>query len=170
LLFYEFHRHYTLIMINSQANPVKKSASVDCPVDFVSIDENRARVVAFFVVVLVLFYLVNGNPITIALLLADFLLRALNQNQYSPLGLLSGVVVKQLGVKPKPVDRAPKRFAAFVGIVFLSAILAASFTEFVIATKIIAGVLIVFAGLESFLGFCAGCYVYAFLGRFKSQS
>jgi len=153
-------------MINSQTSLIKKSASIDCPVDFVRIDENRARVVAFLVVVSVLFYFVNGSPIVVGLLLADFLLRAFNQNEYSPLGLLSGVVVKQLSLKPKPVDRAPKRFAAFVGVVFLSAILVVFFTGPDIATKAIAGVLIAFASLESF---CAGCYVYTFLNRLKGR-
>jgi len=75
--------------------------------------------------------------------------------------------VKQAGLKSKPVDRAPKRFAAFVGLVFLAAILTATLTGFALTAKIIAGVLVVFAALESLLGFCAGCYVYALIGKFR---
>jgi len=153
-------------MVNSEVQ-YKKQSSLDCPVDFVKIDENRVRVVAFFVVLFVLFYLVNGNPVAIAALLADFLLRAFNLNTYSPLAILSGALVKQLGFKSKPADRAPKRFASFMGVAFLVLVLISFFTKFILLSKVIAGVMILFASLESFAGFCAGCHVYSLISRLK---
>lgn len=140
---------------------------LNCPVDLVKLDEHRVRLVAFFVLLLGVVFILTGNALVAAFLLADFLLRALNLPIYSPLAWLGGVVVKQAGLKSKPVDRAPKRFAAFVGLVFLAAILTATLTGFALTAKIIAGVLVVFAALESLLGFCAGCYVYALIGKFR---
>jgi len=144
-----------------------KQPSLDCPVDLVKVDENRVRVVAFFALLIALFYMINGNPLSIVVLLADFVLRAFNLNAYSPLAWISGAVVKQLGLKTKPVDRAPKRFAAFMGVTFVSFILIAGLTHYMLLSKVIAGILIVFASLESFAGFCAGCYVFTFLNRFR---
>jgi hypothetical protein len=147
-----------------------KKQTLDCPVDFVKIDENRARFVAFWVVLLVISYVFTGSPVIIGFLLADFFLRAFNLNAYSPLGILSGAVVKQMGLKSKPVDRAPKRFASFVGIVFLVLTLVAAMFGFTLTSKAIAGVMVVFASLESFFGFCAGCYVYTFINGFKKAA
>ncbi|BAU54701.1 DUF4395 domain-containing protein [Mucilaginibacter gotjawali] len=153
-------------MIESEIQ-YKKQNTLDCPVDFVKVDENRIRVVAFFVVLFVLFYVINGNPVSIGLLLADFLLRAFNLNAYSPLAIISGAVVKQLSLKPKPVDRAPKRFASFMGVAFLFLVLISFLSNFIVLSKVIAGIMIIFASLESFAGFCAGCHVYTLINRFK---
>lgn len=138
---------------------------ITCPVDMIKVDENRVRVVAFFVLVLAAVFIIIQNPLIIALLLIDFSLRALNFNTYSPLAALAGLIVKRSGIKPKPVDRAPKRFAAMVGIVFIAAVLSLSLLHLELTAAIVAGVLIVFASLESFLSFCMGCYVYTFLIR-----
>ncbi|WP_295670750.1 DUF4395 domain-containing protein, partial [uncultured Mucilaginibacter sp.] len=120
-----------------------------------------------FVVVFVLFYVINGNPVSIGLLLADFLLRAFNLNAYSPLAIISGAVVKQLSLTPKPVDRAPKRFASFMGVAFLFLVLISFLSNFILLSKVIAGTMIIFASLESFAGFCAGCHVYTLINRLK---
>jgi hypothetical protein len=63
------------------------------------------------------------------------------------------------------VDRAPKRFAAGVGFLFSLAVLVLSFTPYTLAAGVLAGILILFAGLEAFVAFCAGCYVYFFLKK-----
>jgi len=142
-------------------------SAVTCPVDNVAVDENRVRVNAFLVLVIALAYMAFANWLLITLLLIDFALRAFNLNTYSPLAIISGVIVKQANLKPKPVDRAPKRFATFVGLVFLAAILIAHITDNLLVARLINAVLILFAALESLAGFCAGCYVYAWLIRFK---
>jgi hypothetical protein len=144
-----------------------KKQELQCPADQVKVDENRVRVVAFFVLALSFSYLLTGDLPVILFLFIDFLLRSFNQSPLSPLSLLAGSVVKQLGLKNKPVDRAPKRFAAFVGLIFLTFILVTALLKLVIFPRMIAGILVVFASLESFAGFCAGCYVYTFINRFK---
>jgi len=134
---------------------------MDCPVDFVSINENKARLTAFFVLVLSVVYSVTGFWLIIAFLLVDFALRSFNLGKYSILGFLSDAIIKQLKIKSKPVDRAPKRFAAMVGLVFTAAILISIFFSQQFVAISLATVLSFFAFLESFFAFCAGCHVYS---------
>jgi hypothetical protein len=134
-----------------------------CPVDQVVVNENRVRITAFFVLLMAIFYLFVNNWFVIAFLLTDFFLRIFDLSSYSPLAVLSGFVVKHLGIKNKPVDRAPKRFAAIVGFVFLALILITLLTHFVLTSQVLAVVVLAFASLEAFVGFCAGCYAYSLL-------
>ena len=77
------------------------------------------------------------------------------------------IIVPVLGNPNKPVAGPPKRFAQLIGFILsLLSIIAA----FVFSSTNIAFVLIsiigVFAALESILGFCAGCYVFARLMKY----
>ncbi|WP_461451929.1 DUF4395 domain-containing protein [Mucilaginibacter sp.] len=134
---------------------------MDCPVDFIKINENKARLTAFFVFVLSLVYLKTGFWLIIAFLLVDFVLRATNLGKYSLLGFVSDAVIKQLQIKTKPVDRAPKRFASMAGVVFTASILISFILQLQIVAFSLAALLSFFAFLESFFSFCAGCYVYS---------
>ena len=70
-----------------------------------------------------------------------------------------------LRLSPKPVDAAPQKFAARIGIVF-SALSGLLFVAGVpAAAVVVAGVLVVCATLEAALGCCVGCKVYALLPR-----
>ncbi|MCR8556164.1 DUF4395 domain-containing protein [Mucilaginibacter sp. BJC16-A38] len=140
------------------------SNNLECPIDNISVNENKVRIVAFFVLLLTVVFVVTNSWLFAALLFADFALRSFNFNKYSPLGILSDTVVKQLKIKNKPTDRAPKRFAALVGLLFSGFILVAVVLQLTLISQIAAGILIIFAALESFFGFCAGCYAY---GLFK---
>ena len=97
--------------------------NVQCPVDFVLMNENKARLTALFVFILGVAFLITGLWIIIAFLILDFFLRANNLGKYSLLAILSNAVIKQLNIKNKPTDRAPKRFAAGVGLIFTVVIL-----------------------------------------------
>ena len=134
---------------------------MDCPVDFIKINENKARLTAFFVLLLTLVYLKTNLPLIIAFLFVDFALRAVNLGKYSLLSFIIDAVIKQLNIKAKPVDRAPKRFAAMVGVVFTAAILVSTILHLSIVAVSLAAILSFFAFLESFFAFCAGCYVYS---------
>lgn len=135
-------------------------SNLQCPVDFVTINENKARVNAFFVLGLAVTFLLTSVWLIFALLAVDFLLRATNWAKYSPIGFLSDAVIGQLKIKNKPVDRAPKRFAAGVGFVFTAGILILLALQQHFAAQVLTVVLIIFACLEAFAGLCVGCYVY----------
>jgi hypothetical protein len=138
---------------------------IQCPVDFVLINENKARLTAFFVLVLGTVFLVTGLWLIIAFLILDFLLRVNNRGKYSLLAIFSDVAISQLKIKNKPTDRAPKRFAAGVGLLFTTCMLIVTLLHLTILTIIITAVLLFFAFLESFVGFCAGCYAYSLLQK-----
>ena len=138
-----------------------------CPVDFIQVNENRVRLTALWVLILLVISLLIQEaafPIFIFLTI-DFFLRAFNYGKFSPLNISSGAVVKSLKISNKPIDQAPKRFAAGIGFV-LSAL--AVVLLIIKLPKIILILTIIFAAfafLESFLSFCAGCHVYTLLQR-----
>ncbi|MGN6177958.1 MAG: DUF4395 domain-containing protein [Mucilaginibacter sp.] len=134
---------------------------MDCPIDFITINENKVRVIAFFVLTLAIIYLFTGIWFIMAFLAIDFLLRVFNWGKFSLLAFLSDSVIKQLQIKAKPVDRAPKRFAAMVGLFFTTGILILGLLHFALLANISTIILCCFATLEAFAGFCAGCYVYS---------
>ena len=134
--------------------------NVQCPVDFVPMNENKARLTAFWVFVLGIVFLLTNWWIIMAFLVIDFLLRANNLGKYSLLAILSDIIINLFKIKNKPTDRAPKRFAAGVGLVFTIGILMLTLLKLDTAVFIVAAVLLLFAFLESIVGFCAGCYVY----------
>jgi Domain of unknown function (DUF4395) len=139
--------------------------NVHCPVDFEVINENKARLTALLVLILGTVFLISQLYAIIAFLIIDFFLRANNWGKYSLLAILSDAVIKQLSIKNKPTDRAPKRFAAGVGLFITASILILTLLHLDIPTLVITAVLLFFAFLESFLGLCAGCYVYSLLQR-----
>ncbi|RKR84985.1 uncharacterized protein DUF4395 [Mucilaginibacter gracilis] len=138
---------------------------IDCPVDLVSVNENKVRLVALLVLTLGLVYLWNGWWGIIVLLVADFLLRSFKLNKYSVLALAADGLVKLFGVSAKPTDQAPKRFAARMGLAFTIVILSLHFLQHTSAV-VLTVALCLFAFLESFLGVCVGCYVYSYARRF----
>jgi hypothetical protein len=141
------------------------SKETQCPVDFVPMNENKARLTALFVLILGAIFLITGLWFIMAFLVVDFLLRSNNLSKYSLLAILSDVTIKLLKIKSKLTDRAPKRFAAGVGLVFTIGILILTLLHLNTATLLVTIVLLLFAFLESFIGFCAGCYVYTMLHK-----
>jgi len=136
---------------------------IECPVDGVSIDENRTRIGAFIVLLLGLAYVISASWLFPAFLLMDFILRAAGLASFSLIAIVSGQVARILKIKSKPVDRAPKHFAAATGAVFSGLIVLAQLPGCHTLALSLTAVLLIFASLESFVGFCAGCYVYSWL-------
>lgn len=143
--------------------------SLECPVDFMPINENKARLTAFFVFVLSIWYLFTQTWIIPAFLVIDFFVRVNNWGKYSLLGVLSDAVIKQVKIPNKSVDRAPKRFAAGVGLIFSLAILLSSLLHWTLMAIILTAIIVLFAFLESFVGFCAGCYVYSVIKKVSNS-
>ncbi|WP_214072325.1 DUF4395 domain-containing protein [Mucilaginibacter sp. dw_454] len=139
--------------------------NLDCPVDFIIIDENRARMVAFLVLILGIICWVQLNWGVAIFLMVDFGLRAFKLNAYSPLGFLAGKLTTLFHIKNKPTDRAPKRFAALMGLIFSGIIFLTLVTGLLTIAQIMLFILLVCAGLESLLGICIGCYVYTYLKK-----
>lgn len=126
------------------------------------VNERAARVVAAAVAGLGALVLVTGWHWLTALLAVGFLLRVLGGPRFSPLGRLAAKVVAPRLGPSVPTAGPPKRFAQGIGLVVTStaAVSALGFGLSTLATALVA-VLVVFAVLESALGWCAGCAVFA---------
>lgn len=135
-----------------------------CPIAGYSINENVARLVAFWVVVAIALVLVLPLPWARWILLAlacDFGLRGFSRPRWSVLARMSSAILTKLGVPSRRVDAGPKRFAARIGLGFSIALLAMSWTGGVEAFRIAAGILGLCAALEFSLGLCVGCHLWS---------
>jgi len=143
------------------------SQVIECPVDFIPVNENKVRFVALFVLILSVTYLTFWLWPVFVFLSIDFALRSFKLGKFSLLGNFSEGILKLAKIEPKPIDQAPKRFAARIGLIFSVLILGFHFSAFPQIAFGLGVVLSLFSFLESFLGFCAGCLVYTYLKRFR---
>ena len=140
---------------------------LQCPTDHKSVNEYQVRLTALGVWALLLAYLLFASPWILVVLVLDFGLRVFKLARYSPLFRLGGGLVQALSLGHKPVDQAPKRFAAGVGLA-LSLVAGVSHLTGNGALAWWVSLLIAgFATLEWVVGFCAGCYVYSFLLKLR---
>ena len=145
------------------------SSSVKCPVRLITINENRARIVALQVFVISLLYAITSWPLLIVFLLIDFFARGFGFNKLSLLSQIASGVVKLLAIEYKPIDEGPKLFAARLGII-LSLLILVFHTGFPSIAIGFAIVFSLFSSLEAFVGFCAGCYIHAIGEKFFNSS
>jgi hypothetical protein len=129
------------------------------------VNEVAARLVAGMVVCFSLTIIITDAYWLITLLAYGFLARVLTGPKLTPFGLIATKVVLPLVGNPtKLVAGPPKRFAQTVGLVFaLGALVSQYWIGSSMATEVVLGILIIFALLESLVGFCTGCYVFAYL-------
>lgn len=138
---------------------------LQCPIDHIKVNENKVRAIALVVFVLGLVYLSTGYWPIIAYLFYDFLVRVVNRPNLSLASQLADVSIKIFRIPTKPTDRGPKRFAAGMGLAFNFVILLFALFGMQIVASWLAVALCAFAFLESFGGFCVGCYVYSGLQK-----
>jgi len=118
------------------------------------------------VVILSIIVLVTGQWWLAFLLAYGFLARVATGPTLSPMGQLATRVIAPRIAEPRLVPGPPKRFAQTVGLVFSVAALVLHFVAGLsVAAGVVLAVLAVFAALESFLGFCAGCFVFNYMMR-----
>jgi hypothetical protein len=129
------------------------------------VNEVSARLVAAGVVVLALATIVFNLPWLTLLIAYGFIARAAAGPRFSPLGLLvTKVLTPALPFQEKLVPGPPKRFAQAIGVVFsVTAAVLAVGLGLTTAAYVVLGILAFFAFLESALGLCVGCRVFAVL-------
>lgn len=134
-------------------------------IDFVLINLNKVKITAFAIFILSVLYAITGWWIVIAFIAIDFGVRAFKAGQFNLLNGISNTIIDFGSIETIPVNQAPKIFAARIGFTISFIILTAEFTGFSLTAQAIAGVLALFAFLESVKGFCAGCYLYSYYIR-----
>ena len=125
------------------------------------VNELAARTVAGGVAVLTVLTLATGARWLVLLLVLGFAARALAGPRFSLLGrLATQVVAPQLG-PARLVPGPPKRFAQSIGLglTTVAAVVDLGFGLTGVAAGLLV-VLLVFALLESVIGFCAGCWLF----------
>lgn len=129
------------------------------------VNEKAARTVAAGVVVLSVIAAVSGWWVVLLVLAAGFAARVATGPTLSPLGqLATRVVAPRLGA-PKLVPGPPKRFAQAIGLAFSGVALVLNLAGAHSISTAVLIVLAVFATMESALGLCAGCFLFAQLMR-----
>ena len=130
------------------------------------VNEVAARLVAAGVVLLCLTILVGGWLWLLVPLAYGFVARVLTGPRLSPLGLVvTKAVVPRLPFEPRLVPGPPKRFAQGIGATLSVLALVAAVAGATGLALVLVGAIAVAATLESVLGFCLGCKIFALAMR-----
>jgi hypothetical protein len=129
------------------------------------VNEYAARTVAAGVLVMAIAYLATQWSWILIVLAYGFVARVASGPRFSPLGqFATRVIVPRLPLEPKPTPGPPKRFAQAIGATFTIAAVVARFGFGAVGVSmILAGFMVVAAGLESLAGYCLGCKVFGLL-------
>ena len=141
-------------MVNNQ--------TIICPVSEDRVDKNVTRIIALQVLLIAITGSVLNNYGIFLVLAFDFTTRAFFKGKGSLLKWIAQQIVKLLKIAPKPINAAPRKFAAALGLVFSVLIALLIFNGSITSAYILNGMLAICAFMESFLGFCVGCYLYTF--------
>ncbi|KOH44991.1 DUF4395 domain-containing protein [Sunxiuqinia dokdonensis] len=134
-----------------------------CPISNERINEQVPRITALLVIVAVVLAFALDSLVVMAFVAADFFIRAFTKIKFSPLSCVAYWMTQMLNLPAKPIDKAPKIFAARMGFVMSLAFAVLFAAQLNTAAVVIAGVLVFFAGLEFAFAFCAGCTIYSYL-------
>ena len=134
--------------------------SATCPISTRRVDSNMVRLISFQVALFTVILLITQESAFALILLFDFFMRTIRQQNLSPFYLVGKFILSGWGVAPKLCDESPKRFALYLGLVislFLVVFYVAGFTEF---ATIISAILLICALMETLFDFCIGCKIY----------
>ena len=129
------------------------------------VNEKASRVVAGTVLVGVIVTLATGFYWLLIPITYGFWARVLTGPTLSPLGWIAqNVIAPRLGER-KPVPGPPKRFAQGIGAFCSTLALVLAFAVLHTAADVVLFVFLPAAGLESIVGYCVGCKLFALLMR-----
>lgn len=149
---------------------MSKISSTICPVSTVKTEETSIRTIATIVFMLTFAAVFFNNIVFSILLVIDFSLRVFSSGRYSPFKLLSSKIVDLTNLPKKSVDAAPKKLAAFIGLIFVTLILILQLLKLKYLTLIVGSVLISCALLEAAWGFCVACHIYTLYVKLFSKN
>jgi uncharacterized protein DUF4395 len=129
------------------------------------VNEKAARVVAGVVMVVALAALLTSAYWLLIPVTYGFWARVLTGPTLSPLGrFATGVAAPRLG-EPRYVAGPPKRFAQGMGAAITTAATILWLAGATTGADVLLAMIVVAAGLESILAFCAGCRIFGLLMR-----
>ncbi len=134
-----------------------------CPISDEVINERLTRINACIVILLVGAGFLFNSGLIFILLMIDFFIRAFTKLKYSPVSYAGRWIVQLFHINNKPVNKAPKIFAARMGFLMSLAVAVLFLLKLYTAAYVVASLLVFFALLEFAFGFCMGCYIYTYL-------
>ena len=131
------------------------------------VQEKKVRAIALQVVIISALSITFNQPVVMLLLSIDFMIRAFIDPGYSLLAIISRkLLAPVLPFRNKMILIRPKKFAAAIGMVLSAAAGLSGLAGQTTAMLYITGILLLFSFLETFLKFCAGCWMFGILIRF----
>ncbi len=136
---------------------------VICPISENKIDSNISRITTFLNVILLIAFLYSQSFVLITIISIDYFIRACLPSKISPAKLLATQLSKSFKLNKKPINEAPKVFAARLG--FICSFLGGLFLviNLPLASLIITLILTVLAIFDSVFNFCVGCTIYHYV-------
>ncbi len=134
-----------------------------CPISDQRVNEQVTRLNAMFAIAVIVSAFVLNSVFLLAFLMADFFMRGFTGIKFSPISFASHYLSNAFSLPVKLIDKAPKVFAARLGFLMTIVIAGLFIFELQVASFIVAGMLIFFAGLEFVFAICAGCMIYNYL-------
>jgi hypothetical protein len=144
--------------------------SSSCPISDTQLNEKSIRIGAGLVFLLAVSGIILHNIWIFIVLAMDFFIRGFTRYPISPVSSISKFIAKVFFFKPTWVNAGPKIFAAKIGFLFCLTVSILYFKNLYLPGDIVAAVLCVCAGLESFLSVCLGCHFYTILLNLRSAS
>ena len=134
---------------------------ITCPISAERVDNNITRIIAAIVLLLSVAGILLHNYYLFIFLTYDFTVRTFFKGNGSLLKWIGKQFVALFNITPKPINAAPRKFAAGLGLIFCLTIAVLIFLNLILPALLVGGMLIICAFMESVLGFCLGCYVYS---------
>ncbi len=133
------------------------------------VNERAARLVAGAVAFTLAAAWLTRTAWVVPLLGVDFVVRFVWGPRFSPLARLAAAAAPRLW-DVRPVAGPPKRFAQGIGAACLLLSSALFWAGWSGAAWTLSGLVVLFASLESAIGFCMGCWIYGRLPRRRGVS
>ncbi len=133
-----------------------------CPISDQMINEQVTRLNALFVILFVVAGFLFHSVFFLLFITVDFFLRAFNFSAFSPVKHASVALAGLLGLPKRPINQAPKIFAARLGFLMSFIISLLFLLHLHTASMVIAAILIFFATLELGFRICVGCHIYTY--------
>jgi hypothetical protein len=137
-----------------------------------TVDMNALRFNQISIVVLVLIGFLADLPVLPGVVSAILILGAIKPDLSLFRGVYKHLIVPTGLLVPLPVpdDGAAHRFAQLLGGLFLAASTVFLYTGSAVTGWSLAWIVILLAATNLFFGFCAGCFVYYQIARFRSRN
>ncbi|MCK6381267.1 MAG: DUF4395 domain-containing protein [Leptospiraceae bacterium] len=132
------------------------------------INESAAKIIALSVVIFSVLSILTQSSIPAFFLLYGFFARVLYGPKFDLMSILAlKFIIPTLNLPSKMAFGPPKRFAQLIGLIFTIVGILFFYIGEEFLFILTFGILSIFAFLELALGFCAGCFMFSYLVKWK---